>query len=110
MFAHERSLVTTYRNRPFVLLGVNADESIDEFRRTQEKHDLNWRSWWDGPAAPIARKWKVDGLPSLYLLDAKGVIRWKKVGVPDPKEMDERIEEFVKEAETGSQKVARGGP
>jgi hypothetical protein len=99
MFAHERSLVDKYQGKPFALLGVNADASREQLRAAQEKDQLNWRSWWDGPSGPITMKWKVEGLPSLFLVDHKGVIRWTSVGVPDLNELDERIAELVQGAQ-----------
>jgi hypothetical protein len=102
MYAHERSLVNRYRDKPFVLLGVNTDASREALRAAQEKDHLNWRSWWDGPGGPIALKWKVEGLPSLFLLDHKGTIRWTSVGVPDLKEMDDLIEQLVREVKPES--------
>jgi hypothetical protein len=106
MFAHERSLVEKYEHRPFVLLGVNVDEKREKLQETQEKYHLNWRSWWDGVGA-IAARWKVEGLPTLYLLDPQGKIRWTSEGVPsDLKDMDERIEKLVKEAEAAESKRA----
>jgi len=106
MFAHERSLVDKYKGQPFALLGVNTDGSREQLRKAQEKDHLNWRSWWDSAGGPIALKWKVDGLPSLFLIDHKGMVRWQSVGVPDLKQMDELIEKLVKEASTET--VARG--
>ena len=96
-----------FQGRPFVLLGVNTDESPDDLRRAQEKDHLNWRSWWDGPGGPIARRWKVEGLPTFFLLDAKGMVRWEQVGVPDLERMDTLIEQLVAETEGSQQKVAR---
>jgi hypothetical protein len=100
MFAHERSLVEKYQDRPFVLLGVNVDPRLETLQRTQEKEDLNWRSWWDGEGGAISLRWKAHSLPTLFLLDHKGDIRWKTVGVPSLKRMDELIEQLVKEAES----------
>ncbi len=99
MFAHERSLVEKFQNKPFVLLGVNVDETRDELQLIQRKEKLNWRSWWDGAGGPIALQWKLQSLPTLFLLDHKGEIRWRSAGVPDPKRMDELIEQLVQEAE-----------
>lgn len=106
MYAHERSLVKKFQDRPFVLLGVNTDESPDVLRAAQEKDHLNWRSWWDGPGGPIAQKWKVPGLPTLFLIDAKGQVRWEHAGVPDLNQLDVLIEQLVQEAEAGQAKVA----
>lgn len=100
MFAHERSLVQKYQNRPFALLGVNLDDKLETLRQIQKKEQLNWRSWWDDGGV-IADHWNVSGIPALFLLDQKGIIRWQQVGVPDSKELDKRIEQLVKEAEDG---------
>jgi len=100
MFAHERSLVENYQDRPFVLLGVSVDDRLEALQRMQKKERLNWRSWWDGPGGPIALRWKVQGFPTLFLLDHKGDIRWRHEGVPSLKQMDELIEQLVKEAES----------
>jgi hypothetical protein len=98
MFAHERSLVQKHEGKPFVLLGVNTDETREELLRMQDKEHLNWRSWWDGSGGPIARQWKVEGLPTLYLIDHKGMIRWESEGVPNLKRMDELIDRLIQEA------------
>lgn len=107
MFAHERSLVQKYEERPFALLGVNLDSHLDKLQETEKKYHLNWRSWWDGSGGPIAARWKVEGLPTLFLLDHKGNIRWQSEGVPSSlKSMDETIEKLVKEAENEGSKQA----
>src|SRR5690242_9959734 len=99
MFAHERSLVQKYQGKPFVLLGVNTDDSLEKLQETQKKYDLNWRSWWDGANGTITSDWKVSGLPTLFLIDHKGLVRWENVGSPDLKVLDQLIEQLVREAE-----------
>ncbi len=99
MFAHERSLVEKYEGKPFVLLGVNTDDSLEKLQQAQKKYDLNWRSWWDGMNGPITLEWKVPGLPYLYLIDHKGLVRWENFGAPQPKVLDQLIEQLVREAE-----------
>lgn len=105
MFAHERSLVRKYEGRPFALLGVDEDESRETLLEAEKKHKLNWRSWWDDGNS-IARKWKVEGFPTLFLIDHKGEIRWKNVSVPDTQKLDELIEQLVAEAESEGGKQA----
>jgi peroxiredoxin len=99
MFEHERSLVEKYQGRPFVLLGVDEDGDRETLREAQKKHQLNWRSWWDEDNT-IARQWKVRAWPTLFLLDGKGVVRWRSEGVPDSKVLDGVIEKLVKETES----------
>jgi hypothetical protein len=100
MYPHERSLVKRLDGKPFVLLGVNSDEDKDKLREAMAKENITWRSWWDGgnTSGPIATRWNVQGWPTLYLIDAKGVIRHVN---PDRREaeLDKLIDTLVKEAE-----------
>src|SRR5262249_31753064 len=100
MYPHERSLVKKMEGKPFVLLGINSDQSLKELRGVIEKEKMTWRSWFDGPdtSGPIATAFQVRGWPTLYLLDHKGVIREKWVGSPGNEVMDKEIDKLVKEA------------
>jgi hypothetical protein len=99
MYPHERSLVKKFEGKPFVLLGVNSDEDRNELKEVLKKEKITWRSWFDGSTGgPIATKWNLDGWPTLYLLDGKGVIQLKIEGSGLPKGFDELIERLVKEA------------
>ncbi len=82
MYRHERSLVERYRDKPFVLLGVNSDPEIHQAQAAIERHGMNWRSWWDGSNGPIASHWQVGFYPMVYVLDEKGVIRFAQVRGP----------------------------
>jgi hypothetical protein len=106
MYPHERSLVKRLENKPFVILGVNSDSDKKALKGVLEKEQITWRSWFDGPGTngPIATKWNVHGWPTLYVLDAKGVIRHKWVGSPGDKAMDEAIDKLVAEAGGGDTK------
>jgi hypothetical protein len=100
MYPHERSLVKRLEDKPFVLLGVNSDEDKAKLREAMAKENITWRSWWDGgsTSGPIASRWNVFGWPTLYLIDAQGVIRHVN---PDRREaeLDKLIDALVKEAE-----------
>ena len=68
-----------------MLLGVNSDASRAVAQKAIATNKLNWRSWWDGPpGGPIASQFGIEGWPTMYLIDAKGVVRqeWRKVKVP----------------------------
>jgi hypothetical protein len=82
MYAHERSLVTRLEDKPFALLGINSDVDKDELKKAMEKEHITWRSFWNGPegtSGPISTKWNVHSWPTIYVVDAKGVIRFKNV-------------------------------
>ena len=71
-----------------------------------DKEKLNWRSYADHNdkgSGEIVSKWNLVGTPTLYVLDHKGVIRYKWLGSPGEKTIDSAIEKLVKEAETGGQ-------
>lgn len=97
MFDHERALIEKYRDKSFVLLGVNADSSPFELKRIQEQAGLPWRSFWDGPNGPIATVWGVDRFPAFFLIDREGIVRWRHLGVPPEGELEKQIEEAFKE-------------
>jgi peroxiredoxin len=97
MYGHERSLVQRYKDRPFVLLGVNTDADAATLKDVQEKQHLSWRSWYDGPGGPICQQWRVKGFPSIFVIDAKGVIRFQHDGQPDEAELDSEIETLMHE-------------
>jgi hypothetical protein len=101
MFPHERSLVKRMEGKPFALIGVNSDSDKKLLKEQNEKQQITWRSFWNGPdgtGGPISKKWAVKGWPTLYLIDAKGVIRYKFLGSPGDEKLDELIDELVKEA------------
>jgi Thioredoxin-like len=107
MYPHERSLVKRMEGKPFALVGVNSDQSKEELKKAMEKEHITWRSFWDGGSTngPIATRWNVQGWPTIYVLDDKGVIRYKntrgeamddavdallkKMGVEPPKKVEE---------------------
>ncbi len=76
MYPHERSLVKRLENRPFALIGINSDRDRDALKKVLEKEKITWRSFWNGGSTngPISNAWKVRGWPTIYVLDANGVI------------------------------------
>ncbi len=72
-------------------------------KEKNEKQQITWRSFWNGPdgtQGPISKEWNVQGWPTLYIMDHKGVIRQKYVvGSPGDKVLDEEIDKLVAEAE-----------
>jgi hypothetical protein len=64
---------------------------------TMVAEGISWRSFWSrGPYGPIALKWGVKQWPTIYLIDAKGIIRMEGLRGP---ELDKAVEALVAEAE-----------
>jgi hypothetical protein len=106
MYPHERSLVKKLESKPFALLGINSDRDRDALKDVLKKEEITWRSFWNGGSTggPISTEWNVQGWPTLYVIDHKGVIRHKHLGSPGDKVLDEEIEKLVAEAEKSAQK------
>jgi hypothetical protein len=97
MVPHERSLVNRLKNKPFALLGINSDPDKPELKKAMEKEQITWRSWWDDGTTegPIAVRWNVTSWPTIYVLDERGVIRYKNVR---GEELDKAVDASLKEA------------
>jgi len=92
MVPHERELVKKYDGQPFAIVGVNASESRQVQKQTEEKNQMTWRSFHDGEDGPISHEWQITAYPTIYVLDHKGVIRYKNVR---GKDLDEAIAKLV---------------
>jgi hypothetical protein len=104
MYPHERSLVKKLEGKPFALLGINSDQDRTALKDVLKKEEITWRSWWDGgsTSGPIATKWNVYGWPTIYVLDAKGVIRYRDVR---GEAMAQAVETLLAELGEGKEKA-----
>ena len=81
MYPHEQEVARKLADLPFVLIGVNSDRDLDTARSAVSSESLSWRHFWNGPKGTqgsIASQWNIEAWPSVYLIDAKGVIRYKE--------------------------------
>ena len=80
MLPHEREMVVRLKDKPFALIGINSDGDRSVLQKILEKEKITWRQAVDGSTeGPIASAWNVQGWPTIYILDAKGVIRYKNL-------------------------------
>jgi len=105
MYPHERSLVKRLADQPFALLGINSDRDLEALQATLKKENITWRSFWNGEkgtSGPISTAWNVRSWPTIYVLDHKGVIRYKNVR---GERMDSAVDTLLEElkAEAGGQ-------
>ena len=84
MYPHERSLVKQLSDKPFALIGVNSDGDLDAIRETVEQKNLTWRSFQnESSTGTISEKWGIRGWPTIFVLDAQGVIRYRGHSLED---------------------------
>ncbi|HEY3788547.1 MAG TPA: TlpA disulfide reductase family protein, partial [Urbifossiella sp.] len=104
---HEKELVERFKNRPFVLIGVNADDEKDEARKAIAKTGISWRSFADGVKddhGPIAKAWAVAAWPTVYVIDHTGVIRENRLR---GQRLDGPLEALIAEAEKAAKPPKR---
>ena len=106
MWPHERSLVKQLADKPFAVIGANVSEANPSaLKKVVEKENLTWRSFSDPRTSEgwgaIAKKWNLAGTPTIYLIDHKGVIRYKWLGGARAKVIDNAVEELIQEVEAG---------
>src|SRR5262249_49697985 len=101
MFPHEQLLVRRLADKPFVLLGINGDDQDPKVKEKNEQEKITWRSFKNdrGQRGSIAEEWGLQGWPTLYVLDHKGVIRHKWLGNPGDQALDDALDRLVLEAE-----------
>ncbi len=74
------------------------------------RENLTWRSFADSGNAGqgvIAARWNLTSTPTLYVLDAQGVVRYKWPGVPGARALDAALETLVRKAEKGSKEAPK---
>ncbi len=97
MYPHERSLVKKLADKPFALVGVNSDSDLKKLKERMKQEQITWPSFTDGSTSgPISTEWSVRGWPTIYILDAKGIIRYQSVGA-DERAIDETLKTLLVE-------------
>jgi len=76
----ERALVERMKGRPFALLSVNVDTDKETLLKSIKDGEVTWRCWWEGQESGLNRqRWRVNEIPSVFIIDAKGIIRAKEI-------------------------------
>jgi peroxiredoxin len=98
MYPHERQLVERLKDRPFAAVSVNTDPRKETLEQAIRKGEITWRCWWDGEGGPLVRRWNIEGFPQVFVLDRRGVIRFKDLR---DESLDAAVEELLRESEAG---------
>ncbi|HEB54304.1 MAG TPA: hypothetical protein ENI87_13715 [bacterium] len=68
------------KDKPFALIGVNSDRTIERAKQAIEKNNLNWRSFQnqeEGRKTKISTDWAVKGWPTVVVLDSEFKIHYR---------------------------------
>ncbi len=87
------------------MIGVNVNGyDAKKLKEVMDKEKMTWRSFVDEGA--IVGQWNLPGTPTFYVLDHKGIIRYKWVGspadyklggLPDAKTIDAALKKLIGE-------------
>jgi len=95
----ERALVERMKGRPFALLSVNVDTDKETLLKSIKDGEVTWRCWWEGQESGLNRqRWRVNEIPSVFVIDAQGIIRAKEI---EGKALDLVVDGLLKELEPG---------
>jgi peroxiredoxin len=97
----DNKLIDQMKGRPFAMLSVNIDTDLAAARKAAGQSGMKWRSWWDGKQS-ITKAWRVEGVPAIWVIDDKGVVR--QANDFDRNELSAVVEKYVVEAERNSRK------
>jgi thiol-disulfide isomerase/thioredoxin len=95
LIPHQRELVKKHKDAPFALLSISGDDNKADLTDFIKKEPMPWDHWFNGQGG-IVEAWNIQAYPTLFIVDAKGVIRGKNVR--DPHELDKLVDKLVAEA------------
>lgn len=96
MVPQEKELTGRLKGRPFVLVGVNGDDDPEKARQAAEKHGMTWPSVRTAGDIPVAPSWCCHKWPTVYVIDAKRVIRFIDI---KGDELDKAVDGLLEELE-----------
>ena len=76
-----RAIHATYQQRGLELIGVSVDTdgNDDTIRQFMKEFQMTFPIWRD-PEERISTKFLTVGVPSTFLIDRQGILRWRKTG------------------------------
>ena len=110
MIPHSRTLVERLKDKPFALASISADEKKVTLTDFLAKNNMPWTQCWVGIESKFAEDWDIRHYPTIYVIDADGVIRDK--GLEDREntdaELDKAVDALLKETgQNGEKRAAR---
>jgi hypothetical protein len=102
--------VNELQGQPFALIGVNSDPNLDDVHAQAKEMGVTWRSFSCGDLGThgaIPTRWNVSGWPTIYVLDQKGVIRYRNVR---GEKMTAAVKALLAESAGGAATGGAGGP
>jgi peroxiredoxin len=76
-----KKIYTAHQSEGFEIIGISVDENLDAMRAYVENENLNWLIGYSGTGPgwedEILKRYKVNALPSTWLIDREGIVRYQ---------------------------------
>jgi thiol-disulfide isomerase/thioredoxin len=100
MIPHERRLIEELKDKPFAFVGVSVDDDAEALKDFLRDQRMTWPMVCEGGlTGPLVKAYGVEAFPTLFLIDARGVVRYKYVGDPGSETLERSIEKLLREAD-----------
>jgi peroxiredoxin len=92
LFPRLKALQEAHKGKPLAVIGVMDDEV-----EVAAEARPGWRSFRNGAVkgGPVSAAWNLRSWPAVYVIDAKGVIRARWAGKPEPEALERVVGELV---------------
>ena len=110
MIPHQRAMVERLKNKPFALVSISIDEEMEILTDFLAKEKMPWTQWWVGVGSSFGDAWDIRHYPTIYVVDADGVIRDKDLELRSDREaeLDKAVDKLLKEMEQNPKKRVAG--
>jgi thiol-disulfide isomerase/thioredoxin len=96
MISHEKEMVERLKDKKFKLVSVSTDAEKKTLADFVEKQEMKWTHWWAGRHTGWIEDWDVKFIPTIYVIDAAGIIRYQDLR---GEKLEDAVNELLKEIE-----------
>lgn len=96
MIPHHVELTERLKDQPFSILSVSCDRDQETLEGFLAETEMPWDHWWVAPDSEFKKTLNISAYPTIYVLDHRGVIRYKNIR---DKELEEAIDKLLAEVE-----------
>lgn len=103
----EKELMQKFSDKAVAFVGINGDEKSETGLKSAAKHGVPGRSFWgrfpgaDGKQTILVDQWNIRFWPSYYVIDPKGVIRYKRCWDTEPETLEKIINSVLSDTKGG---------
>ena len=91
------ALYQKFHDKGFVIIGLDEDRNRSAGKKFIQQWPVTFPLAWDA-GGTVARAYRLRGMPSSYLIDKKGIVRYAWIGFPGgdhTKELEKKIQKLL---------------